>query len=198
MVILLTSSFSFIYQTFKTIAYFYIICYYFRLRTNQLNQNIQQLITNKTLLRFHYKLFAEHSVICAQISKFNYFWQKYYLGLIITLVPINLLLFVSLLLTRLETYTIFIFADVLISTWVFIFFISYCASMVSKAIHLSNNRLFLVQIHVKRHLILKLKLMAFMEKVMSNRLITGFSIGNLFVMTFPKLNYVSIAYNVFT
>ena len=151
-------------------------------------------LMNKYFIKYNKicRVMREHHIICSQIKLFNIFWQKYYSSLIITLIPINILLLTMILFTELESFTKLLFLTVVIYTWVFIFFISFCASQVSKGIHLSYNRLFVSQFSIKTNIMSKLKLMAFIEKLLSNRLIIGFSISGLFVMTFPKLSFVSI------
>ena len=72
---------------------------------------------------------------------------------------------------------------------------SFYASRVTKCIHLSQTKLFVLQHNITYNTKIKLKLMAFIEKLMSKRLIIGFSVGPLFVMTFPILFNVKIKIN---
>jgi len=182
------------FDSFNTITYFYIICYYFQMRTIRLNMKIMKSIARNNEVRYRtefHKLLHEHNIICSQLSKFNQFWQKYYLSLIITIMPINLLFLISILFTELEMFAFITYISSVFYTWVFIFFISYFVSKVSKAVYLSRNGLIGLQLNITYNTRVKLKLMAFIEKLLAKRLIIGFSLSCLFVMTFAKLFSVS-------
>ena len=197
-IILITISFYVgTFDAFHSSAYFYIICYYFRLRTNLLNDRIFTITDNfpintKKISNILNDIFSEHHIICKQIKLFNKFWKYFYFYMILTLIPINLICVLSVFLTKPEFFPFLTYIIGLFSTYIFIFFISFCASMVSKSIHLSHNLLNQIQSHIKHNNRLKVKLMSFIEKLLSNRLIYGLSVGPMFTMTFNKLCFVSL------
>src|SRR6185437_2297384 len=157
----------------------YLICYYFQLRSKLLNQQILHIINRKTNNMFH--ILREQNIICSQIKLFNSFWKKYYFYLIMTLMPMNLFILIMALFVDLNYFTLIMYLGGALYSWSFIFFISFCASQVSKGIHLSHNRLFVLQFNMIYNTRLKLKLMTFIEKLLSKHLIIGFSVGPLFV-----------------
>jgi len=179
------------------VSYFYIICYYFKLRIHLLNQQILILSNNISILQIALKrkLIHEHNTICLQIKMFNTFWKKFYLSMLMCNMPANLVELIMILFTDLEIVPFILSLFITTYTWVFVFFISFCASQVSKGIHLSHNRLFVLQFNIRFNTRVKLKLMTFIEKLLSKHLITGFSVGPLFVMTFPNYSFVCINYH---
>jgi len=175
-------------------TYFYLICHYFIMRSKHISQVVHQLSSDSDFYEINRKnimsLIREHNNVCQQLYKFNKFWQKYYISLLLTLMPLNLVLLVMILFSQLKFYMYIMYGCVAFNIWIFIFFISFCASLVSKTIYLSSNKLFWTQIHIKRNLRLKFKVLMFSEKCDKKRIVFGFSVGSQFVMTFPKLFFV--------
>ena len=174
-------------------SYFYLVCRYFTLRAKLIIKRVQQMSRFKTNFQFincMQSVYKDHNTVCRQLHAFAIFWDKYYFNVIITLFPINLLLLTAILFSNFKFYVILLIIFTIIFTWISIFFISFCASLVSKSMRLSTNQLYIKQLALKRNLHQKIKLMIFYEKLHNKRVMYGFSIGPLFIMTFNKLSIV--------
>jgi hypothetical protein len=78
--------------SFYGFFYYFIICYYFRMRF----KSLKLLIINLSKVsQFRYNTFREiikqHNNICKDTKNCNRFWSKYYFALTFTIIPINLL-----------------------------------------------------------------------------------------------------------
>ncbi len=75
--------------------YYFIICFYCKTMFKSFNNSIKQLFDGKgkAFLKFITidQLTKDHNSICLDIKLYNKFWQKYYLSLAYTLIPINLM-----------------------------------------------------------------------------------------------------------
>ena len=121
--------------------------------------------------------------------QFNNIKYTYYFYLLITLIPINIVSVIMVLFTEMKFYSLFLYTVMVFFSWIFIFFISFSASVVSKSIRLSDNRLFKLQynLNVRKNIRIKLKLMFFIEKLVNNKRLFGFSVSTFFVMSQPIL-----------
>jgi len=181
-------------KIYTAISLFYLICYYFQLKSQNLNKRILLLSHLKyssfTSLMVT-KLILDHNMICSKISSYNKFWQKTYFYFVFTLIPANLCSLHQLLFEDMKLYSVMIIILVIVYTWFFIFFLSYCTASLSKLIHKTSNKL--LNLLLKRNqlnICTKLKLMICFERVNNDKKI-GFSLKSLFVMTYPALCKVS-------
>jgi hypothetical protein len=78
-----------------SILYYLIVCYYCKIRFKSFNDYLNSLRDEKIRAFINYKtidqLIKDHNSICSDIKNYNKFWQKYYIALTYTLIPINLL-----------------------------------------------------------------------------------------------------------
>lgn len=72
--------------------YYFIVCYYFKIRFKSLKLFITNL-TNESRLKFSTfrAVIKQHNSICKDTKNYNRFWSKYYFVLNYTLIPFNLL-----------------------------------------------------------------------------------------------------------
>ena len=187
MLLFLTSCYILIFDTYITNAYIYLIIYFQNLRIRELKSNLLKLLNSERSA--HYlktiKLLVKHNRICAQIETYNKFWENYFLRLILTLIPINLLCLTQLVYMKNNDYYIYYYYGFIVFiTWLFVFFLFYCASTMSKAIHSTWNPLFFLQLKTKHA---KFKILNTFERMVNTRLTVGFTAKNLFMMTHPML-----------
>jgi len=149
-------------------GYYCIVCYYLRLRFNQ----IQRKLKNLLIIRSHFPLsikslkikqyLEEHNDLCLQIDSYNRYWKKY--------LTITLLIFVTIICFL--TYLIFIaptkwflcieYSIILSGHIMLIFVVTYSASTVSH----SNENLFKVlnAISIRNKFPINLKLMVSLKR----------------------------------
>jgi hypothetical protein len=76
---------------FYGFLYYFIVCYYFRMRF----KSLKLLIINLSKVsQYRFSTFREiikHNSICKDTQNYNRFWSKYYFALTFTITPINLL-----------------------------------------------------------------------------------------------------------
>jgi hypothetical protein len=183
---------------YTSVAFFYLICHYFHLKSQKLNERILLLIkisrfNNSSLKNSSIaKLVIDHNSFCSKVKLCNEFWKKPFLSFIIVLVPSNLFALHQLLFEETKTYVLMINTLIVFYQFFFIFFLSYYTSSLSQQIHDSAKNLFLLQLRYTGLTIKnKIKLMTCFERLSSKRKI-GFSLGSLSVMTFPIFQLVSI------
>ncbi len=183
---------------YSSVAFFYLFCYYFHLKSQKLNERILLLIKisrfNNPSLKNSLidKLVMDHNSFCSKVKLYNEFWKKPFLTFIIALIPSNLVVFHQLLFKETKTYVLMINTSIVLYGLFFIFFLSFYTSSLSQQIHDSAKNLFLLQLRCNGLIINnKLKLMICFERLTSKRKI-GFSLGSLSVMTFPIFQLVSI------
>jgi hypothetical protein len=72
--------------------YYFIVCYYFKIRFKSLELFITNL-TNGSRLKFSSfrAVIKQHNSICKDMKNYNRFWSKYYFALNYTIIPFNLL-----------------------------------------------------------------------------------------------------------
>jgi hypothetical protein len=80
---------SFGVQLYSFLFYF-IICYYFRLRFKLLNNNIPRN-SKLYVAELNARIIREHNNICNDIAKYDKFWRRFYFALTYTIIPINLM-----------------------------------------------------------------------------------------------------------
>jgi len=74
--------------------YYYIVCYYCRMRFRILNNFLVLKSANKMFIKYKLidELFQEHNSICNKIVFYNKFWKHYFFAINYALIPFNLLL----------------------------------------------------------------------------------------------------------
>jgi hypothetical protein len=183
---------------YSSVVFFYLICHYFHLKSQKLNERILLLIkisrfNNPSLKNSSIaKLVTDHNSFCSKVKRYNEFWQKPFLSFIIAMVPSNLFALHQLLFEERKTYVLMINTSIVLYECFFIFFLSYYTSALSQQIHGSAKKLLLLQLRCTGLTIKnKIKLMTCFERLSSKRKI-GFSLGSLTVMTYPIFQLVSI------
>jgi hypothetical protein len=96
--------------------FYFIICYYFRLRFKLLNNNISR-DSELSVAELNERIISEHNNICNDVTKYDKFWKKFYFVLTYTIIPINLMFLQQLLFDDL------ILAAILIASMVVIIFL---------------------------------------------------------------------------
>lgn len=182
-----------------TIAHFYIVCYYIRLKVNKLTKRTESLVrthcASKQSCYLLRNLVHDFDYICSKIFHYNKFWSSVNLYIILTMIPVNLCstnLTFSLLKMNSEFKVYIIGTDILmiVYTWIFIFFISYCMADISYNIHKNYKNLLRIQYGINDNIRIKFKLLNSFERIGSQKKI-GFEVKHLFVMTYPVLYRVS-------
>src|SRR6185437_10296634 len=83
---------SYIFNSLISMAYFYLICYYFVLRSKHLIRSIHKL--NESTLFIKHNCFKnisnEHNNLCQDLYIYNNFWERFYFCVIVMAIPINL------------------------------------------------------------------------------------------------------------
>jgi hypothetical protein len=84
--------FSFPTIFFYGFFYYFIVCYYFKIRFKSLKPFITNS-TNGSRLKFSSlrAIIKQHNTICKDTKNYNRFWSKYYFALNYTIIPFNLL-----------------------------------------------------------------------------------------------------------
>jgi hypothetical protein len=169
-------------DVYSSVAFFYLICYYFHLKSQKLNERILLLIkmsrfNNPSLKNSSIaKLVIDHNSFCSKVKLYNEFWKKPFLSFIIVLVPSNLVALHQLLFEETKTYILIINTLIVLYGFFFIFFLSFYTSSLSQQIHNSAKNLLLLQLRCTGLIINnKLKLMICFERLSSKRKI-GFSL----------------------
>jgi hypothetical protein len=92
--IYLSLCFPVIFILYYSFLYYYIVCYYCRIRFRIFNNFLEQKITNKMFIKYKVidELFREHNGICNKIIFYNKFWKHYFFAFNYVLIPIYLLL----------------------------------------------------------------------------------------------------------
>jgi len=140
------------------------------------------------------KLISNHNQICLMIKYYNIFCSRYYFIAFLSLFPITLIQFVSLFATNSIVFTFLIFNLLLIS-WLFIFFISFMSARVSKAIHSSYKSMSKIQWHLNTNkLRLKIKLESTFERAIDRKRIIGFSALDIFTINYFRFAWILIMY----
>jgi len=194
--LLLISSYYFIADAYTSASLFYLILYYFELRCDKINGRITvlNLFHSKGVLILTKILIIDHNNICDEISVYNRFWKKHYFWFLYSVIPINLCVLHQVLFEEMMIYSLLMWFFIVVSSWIFIFFISFCASVVSNRIHSTAKKLYKLQLNLNQNNFLcartKIKLMSCFERVSGTKTI-GFSIRSLFVMSYPMLYRVS-------
>jgi hypothetical protein len=85
--------FPIIFILFYSFLYYYIVCYYCRMRFRIFNNFLEQKIKNKMFIKYKVidELFREHNGICNKIIFYNKFWKHYFFAINYILIPIYLL-----------------------------------------------------------------------------------------------------------
>ena len=187
-----------IIKVLVTITFFYIICYFFQLKVNKLAKSIKavaRLNYNETNWKME-KILQDLNMICSKVARYNKFWSSVVRYFLLTMFPVNLCAtnLISSLLESESKFKIYLIAiDILIIvyTWVFIFFISYCMATISYNIHKNYKHLFRIQLNTKTKVLTKFKIMNAFERIGSKKKI-GFEVKNFFVMTYPALYRVRV------
>jgi hypothetical protein len=83
--VLLIISYSFLY--------FYIVCYYCRMRFRIFNSFLEIKFANRMFIKYKHlgELFREHNSVCNEIIFYNKFWKHYFFAINYTLIPAYLL-----------------------------------------------------------------------------------------------------------
>jgi hypothetical protein len=183
---------------YSSVVFFYLICHYFHLKSQKLNERILLLIKISRFKNLSLKnssiakLVMDHNSFCSKVKLYNEFWKKPFLSFIVALVPSNLVALHQLLFEETKTYVLMINTLIVFYGFFFIFSLSYYTSSLSQQIHDSAKKLLILQLRFTGLTIKnKLKLMTCFERLSSKRKI-GFSLGSLSVMTFPIFQLVSI------
>jgi hypothetical protein len=92
---------------YHTIMYFFIICYYCKILTNNLNKNLEYLIKKFFISKKAIdNLLKDHNYMCNTIQEFNIFWKNIYLSLILGSVLITALILHQIFFEDLPEYTL--------------------------------------------------------------------------------------------
>jgi hypothetical protein len=189
------------YDTNTASGFLYLLFHFIRLRIETLNNKMKQMITDHrngkdttNTLRVSRQLVDHHIIICRQINQFNKFWSKYLLFLLITLIPLNLFLLNQVLFKDMQLYSYALNCFIVFISWVFVFFVSFCASQIPKGMHLTANKLYTIQTIISENngpfnANIKLALLMCYEGVANSRV--GFTVSSLFLMTNTVLFKVS-------
>jgi len=185
-----------------TTTFVYLISYYFNLKTNKMNRNLNVLLNSKRLNSYQVSITVksfifEHNQICVQISSFNKFWKKLYLIFVFTVIPMSLCFLHQFLSEEIELFVRFYIGFAVLVEFVVIFFFQFMIASISSSMHKSVNNLSRLQWAMNGWLFrtrTKIKLLACFERMSSKRKI-GFSIGSLAVMTFPL--FYKVIFNTF-
>ncbi len=90
-----SSCFSIVIVISYSFLYYFIVCYYCKVRFKSFNNYLKSLLNGKSNsfleLKTVDKLIEDHNSICLDTNLYNKFWQKYYFALTYTLIPFNLL-----------------------------------------------------------------------------------------------------------
>ncbi len=90
-----SSCFSIVIVISYSFLYYFIVCYYCKVRFKSFNNCLKSLLNGKSNsfleLKTVDKLIEDHNSICLDTNLYNKFWQKYYFALTYTLIPFNLL-----------------------------------------------------------------------------------------------------------
>ena len=191
------------YDSHLASTFLYLIFYFLNLRIESLNQRLDQLIEKyrelnaRNITRMATKLIEEHNSICKQIGDFNRFWSKYLFYMLLSLMPLSLFMLNQVIFKEMQVLYKMMNVLAVIIAWLFIFVISYFASMVSESLKKTAKKLFKLEMIVDQNknkssdrLRTKLVAMSAFERV-TNRYI-GFSVGPMFVINKSTLSKVSI------
>jgi hypothetical protein len=138
-------NYSFGVQLYSFLFYF-IICYYFRLRFKLLNNNISRN-SKLSVAELTAKIIREHNNICNDILKYDKFWKRFYFVVTYTIIPINLMFLQQIL------FDDIILTAILLASMVVIIFI-FChiiLNLISAAINTnaSKSHKFLFKFQIK-------------------------------------------------
>ncbi len=184
-------------------VFVYLITYYFRLRAENVNKIMNDLIINDQLSGHQIssavkEFISKHNQICAQLWSYDKFWKKLYLSFVLTMIPMNLCLLHEILFEEFEIYDKIFLGFTLIIQMIIIFFFQLLTASLSSKIHIGGKKLSRLQWKINGwpfRTRIKIKLLACFERLSSNRKI-GFSIGSIAVVTFP-LFYKVIVVTIF-
>jgi len=179
-------------NSLTTLTFVCLLSYYFNLKANKINRNLNVLLNSNKLSSYQVSIAAksfisEHNQICFQISSFNKFWKKLYFIFVFTVIPMNLCFLHQFLFGKIELFVrLFIGFSVIIELFV-IFIFQFMIASISSSMHKSAKNLSRLQWAMNGwpfRTRTKIKLLTCFERMSSNRKI-GFSIGSIAVMTFP-------------
>jgi len=93
------------------------------------------------------KILQELNQICSTLNNYNYLCSKYFFINLITFIPISLLI-IRVIIESSQFFWTLVAVNGLISSWLFIFFVSFSAASVTKEIHKSQKYLSKLQWNV--------------------------------------------------
>jgi len=185
-------------RSFLSFSFFYLICFFFKKRASKINdqlniiskQKSEKILNDLKRAKRISQIIIDHNKLCRQVLDYNKFWQKYYVNTIFCVFPINLCLLQQVLFSDLHFMLRILYSFCVLASWIFIFYLNFIASSVSKHVQKSAKALYKIQLEVKRtnlwinNLKIKIKLMSTFECVSGMKII-GFSARSLFMITFP-------------
>ncbi len=182
----------FILDSMKTAVFQFLIVYYFRVRAENINKIIDDLIDSNQMsghqISSAIKSFiCEHNQICTQLFNYNQFWKKLHFVFIFTVIPMNLNSLHQFLFENMEFYMRAVFGLSILIQLIVIFFTQFLIASLSSKVHKTGKRLSRLQWKINGwpfRARTKIKILTTFERLSSDRKI-GLSIGSLAVMTFP-------------
>ena len=184
------------FDILKSSAYLYLLFYFIILRIKKLKAKLDSLsetgFESTDILRLSSELLSELNSIVRQIHNYNEFWRKYFLYIIFTLIPINLLFLNQILfVSGVKYYLYYLYGTAVFITWFILITLSYFASRVSKGIRSIGMKLYKIQFCAEKcgfhETKTKIKLLSNFERMVNTNITIGFSVSTLFVMTHPLL-----------
>ena len=206
-ILLLLTCYHLSYDTNIATLLIYLIFYYLRLRSDILQQKLMNLneMSNRDLdhcytHRLVRGLIVGHNGICTQIKTYNRFWSIYFLVLLFVIIPMNLLFLNQVVFTKMQFIPFLLNCFIVLISWLFVFFVIYCASRIPSSMASTAKQLFKLQMTIDKsrrtkRLYVKLIAMSCYERMDNSSV--GFTVGTLFTMTNTALFKVSFRANCF-
>lgn len=116
-------------------TYFYIVCFYVKLRAQQVSQVIQKATMENCPLTTVKRIVKIHNQLCACLAGYNKFWRKYFFATLFILLPCNLFMFHEVVYGHLNLVTRAVYILCVAETAVFIFMVTFNTAGASYEIH---------------------------------------------------------------
>jgi len=151
---------AFVYSVFIIISYsflyYFIVCYYCKMRFMSFNRDIFELISNKVLFtsKTVTQLIDELNLICNDIILHNKFWKKYLFIITYTLIPINLMILHQIFFEHLMIGIRIISLLFMIATFVSQYLLNYMTASIN--IEASKSYKYLLNFYLEKNINIKL------------------------------------------
>ncbi|KAI2803722.1 hypothetical protein BLOT_007858 [Blomia tropicalis] len=132
-------------HAYVSFVYFNSLCYYFRIRFDKVNQDIETIITqrlkaNERVAMLHHIL-VEHNSLCLKVSEYNRFWARYLMSAYFFLIAVICFTMFQAFFTTNFVYIRLIMLIFALISGFFITRISVSAAIMSNMAHVPYRRL---------------------------------------------------------